>query len=66
MDAKKLLDTVNAAKMRETANNMTKAEMVEQRDFMENNWAEVMRPSMLVLSRASLSKFNTPLSQLEA
>jgi len=42
----------------------TKEELISERDRMEANWDESMRPRMQTLSRASFQKFGTPISQL--
>jgi hypothetical protein len=57
---------MTTAQLREQANKMTKKEMIAQRDFMESNWSEFMRPSMQILSLACINKFETTLVNLDA
>ena len=57
---------MNAMELRNKVSGMTKAEMVELRDFMEARWTEKMRESMQVLSLACINKFGTTLSTLES
>ncbi len=42
----------------------TKKELIAERDFMEANWKPEMTQRMSELSRVSVVKFKTPLSQL--
>ena len=50
--------------LRVRVTNMSKSEMIELRDELENNWNESLRLSMDILSLGCLSKFKTTLSKL--
>lgn len=39
-------------------------ELIQERDRMEANWNESFRERMTTLSKISISKFKTPISQL--
>ena len=43
---------------------MSKLEMIELRDELENNWDESLRPLMDVLSLGCWNKFKTTISKL--
>ena len=43
---------------------MSKLEMIELRDELENNWDEDLRPLMDVLSLGCWNKFKTSISKL--
>jgi hypothetical protein len=57
---------ISAAELRNEVNVMSKAEFVAMRGEFEANWSEGLREAMAVLAMASISRFKTPLSKLEA
>ncbi len=54
----------NEMNARIQAEGMTREQMIIERDYLEANWTEDLRPLMLILSKACIKKFKTTLVRL--
>lgn len=55
---------MEAQKLRETVQEMTREEMAAARDSLEANWNESKRPQMNLLNLACIKKFGCTISTL--